>query len=240
MSIQSTRGAYIVIDGIDGGGKTSIFEKLNQALEKQPFDLGYDRVRLDGLVRKYSIFTREPGGTRLAERMREMILKEPMSAFSELCMFFAQRDDVRKQVIEPALHAGVNVISDRSDSASFAYQLRGRQLVHLEDLYWQTRPMMAPLPDFYLFLDLDPKVAYERMTKDSRVLDNFESQQIDFFERVRNGYKEFAQKVEAPCHFVNAEQSKEAVAAEVLQIVQEYLGIKSKIVDNVVPLARQA
>lgn len=239
METQATRGAYIVVDGIDGGGKTSVFEKLNQELET-PFQTGYERIRLDGLVGKYSIFTREPGGTPLAERMREMILKDVMSAFSELCMFFAQRDDVRKQVIEPALHAGVNVISDRSDSATFAYQLRGRQLTHLEDLYWQTRPLMLPLPNFYIFLDLDPKVAYERMSKDSRVPDNFESQQLDFFERVRNGYKEFAQKVEVPCRFVDAEQSKEAVAAEVLRIVQEHLGIKPKVADNIVPLARQA
>lgn len=240
MTAQAARGAYLVIDGIDGGGKTSIFDKLNQELEKHPFELGYDRIRLDGLVGKYSIFTREPGGTPLAERMRQMILNDVMSAFSELCMFFAQRDDVRKQVIEPALHAGVNVISDRSDSATFAYQLRGRQLTHLEELYWQTRPMMSPLPDLYIFLDLDPQVAAARMGKQGRDADNFERQNLAFFERVRNGYKEFAKKVEAPCRFVDAEQSKETVAAEVLQIVQEHLGIKPKMIDSVVPFARQA
>ena len=231
---------YVVIDGIDGGGKGTIFKRIEKEFPRPPSEMGYGKILMEGPVGKYSIITREPGGTPLAEKLRGMILSDVMSSFSEFCLFLGQRDDGRKQVVHPALAGGVNVISDRSDSATFAYQLRGRQLDHLEDLYWKTRPMMAPLPSLYVFLDLDPLVAAQRMTGRGNEADNFEKQNTEFFERVRNGFKEFAQKVEAPCRFVNAEQGKDEVAEDVLKILREHLGVAPKVEANIFPLERRA
>lgn len=236
---------YIVIDGIDGGGKGSLFNTLRETFTPLPVSRSYEDVRREGVVGKYFINTREPGGTPIGEKLRALILNDPMSSTSEMCLFFAQRYEVRKMVVEPALFAGVNVLSDRSESATFAYQIRGRGLSHLESFFWEMTKQMSPFPTLYIFLDLDPNVAAKRMSgreAGGQEADKFEKQNTDFFQSVRKGFIEFASKVDIPCKYVNAERSKDEVAAEVIAIINEHLGRVNQISDEkVVPiLSRRA
>lgn len=208
------QGQYIVIDGIDGGGKGSLF----LALEKE-FPLFIDGVH-------QFVYTREPGGTPAGEEVRKVIIGYPVVALSEFFLFLAQRNEVRRQVVEPALHRGVSVISDRSDSSTFAYQIRGRQYPNLEKYFWEFRPLLAPLPTLYIFLDLDPKVALSRLKGregGGQKGDRFDSENIDFFSRVRRGFVEFSEKAGTPSFFVDASQSKEVVAQKVIEIIRLHI-----------------
>ncbi len=195
---------YIVIDGIDGGGKTSLFSWLKTVFPTGKFE-----------------YTREPGGTPLSEKIRPLLLQEPMSPYSEMCLFIAAREDTRKQVVAPALARGVHVISDRSDSSTFAYQLRGRRHEDLQDLFWKMSERIHPSPSLYIFLDLDPKVAAGRM--EGRRADRFDTESIEFFRRVRRGFQDFAAHVQSPCQVVSAEHSPEMVAEEVRVLIQDHL-----------------
>jgi dTMP kinase len=230
---------YIVIDGIDGGGKGSLFERLKDVYFQIPSYSSREDHRKEGVIGKHFMYTREPGGTELGEKLRALILSEKMFAFSELCLFMAQRKELRGQV-EKALFSGLHVISDRSESASFAYQIRGRNLEHIEDLFWEMNKHLKPFPTLYIFLDLDPKVASERVghrEAGGQEADKFEKENIAFFEKVRRGLIEFATKVNVPCVYVNAEQSKEAVAQEVMTIIDNHIGRgRSTASENVVSM----
>ncbi len=238
---NTSTAKYIVIDGIDGGGKGSLFKSLQDVFPQLPSYSSHESVRLEGVVGKYFSYTREPGGTPLGEKLRGMILSDEMSSFSEMCLLLAQRQEVRKRVVAPAFFAGINVLSDRSDSATFAYQIRGRELGHLEKIFWEMREHMDPFPTLYLFLDLDPRVAAQRMIgrqAEGPEADKFEKQNIEFFEKVRKGFIDFASKVDVPCKYVNAERSKEEVAAEVIEIINQHLGRAIKTPnENVVPIS---
>lgn len=225
-TLHSFTTKYIVIDGIDGGGKGSLLSALQEVYRPLPEYLSYESCRKEGLIGTYFMHTREPGGTPLGEKLRPLILDEKMFSFSEVCLFMAQRKELRGRV-EIALFSGLHVISDRSDSASFAYQIRGRGLSHMEKLFWEMNKELAPFPSLYIFLDLDPKVAAQRMNfrqKEGQVADKFEKENIAFFERVRAGFVEFSSKVDIPCIYVNAEQSKEDVVAQVVTIIDEHIG----------------
>lgn len=241
MNVHVKTAKYIVIDGVDGSGKGTVMKHLMDTFPN-PYNKNKSNedIRREGVVGKYTIFTREPGGTPLGEKLRSLILNDSMTSYTEFCLFVGQRAEVRKMVIEPALQSGVNVISDRSDSATFAYQLRGRQLTHLEDFYWSTRNQVLPLPTLYVFLDVDPRVSAKRLSGLGKEADNFERENLQFFERVSAGYKEFAQKVETPCRFVDAGCTPEEVAEEVTTIVNEHFGNIIKLsADIVVPLSRR-
>lgn len=225
---HDTRGKYIVIDGIDGGGKTTLFESLrkifplwteiNTEKNKSPTDSG------PGFV-----YTREPGGTPLGENLRTVLLSDYMDPFSEMCLFMAQRKEVRN-MLEPYLDNGMHTISDRSESATFAYQIRGRGLQHLESLFWEMNNSLEPFPTMYIFLDLPPSLAFERLNSrgENVARDVFEKEQIEYFERVRNGFLEFPSKVTTPCFFVNANQSKEKVVDEVAALIKKHISTQSQ------------
>lgn len=230
---------YIVIDGIDGGGKGSLLSKLKEVYSPLPHHSSYENHRKEGVVGKHFMYTREPGGTDLGEKLRAHILNDPMFAFSELCLLMAQRKELRGK-IETALFSGLHVISDRSESASFAYQIRGRDLEHIEDLFWEMNKHLAPFPSLYIFLDLDPRVAARRMERreaGGQDADKFEKENVVFFEKVRQGFIEFSLKVKTPCYYVNAEQDKEKVFEEVSAIIDAHIGRgKSIFTGNVIPI----
>lgn len=227
MSLSFVNTAkYIILDGVDGSGKSSIIRGLQDIF--LPVTKTLDDVRKEENFGKYFVYTREPGGTDVGEKLRGLILNEPMFPFSELCLFSAQRLEVRKNIVDPALFAGVNVFSDRSESSSFAYQIRGRNLGHLEDLFWELNRHLAPFPTLYIFLDLDPKVAASRITgrgSDSQGGDRFDRENVEFFGRVRKGFLDFSGKVDSPCKYVDAEQSPEKVFAEVVAHIREHIGL---------------
>jgi dTMP kinase len=194
-------GLFITFEGIDGAGKSTHIAALAEAFR----DAG-----------RHLTLTREPGGTPLAEKLRELVLNDAMDPLCEALLMFAARRDHLQQVIEPALARGDVVLCDRFTDATFAYQGGGRgfDLMVLRQLeQWvQARPDAAGLrqPDLTVWFDLPPEVAAQRLAG-ARVPDRFEAQPAAFFERVAAGY---AQRFgEAPARFVRvpSNQSKEAV-----------------------------
>jgi dTMP kinase len=168
---------FLTLEGVDGAGKSSHIEFIA------------DAVRTKGA---HVIVTREPGGTDLAERLRQAILGEPMSPSVETLLVFAGRADHVAKVIQPALKAGHYVICDRFTDATFAYQGGGhgvsRDLIHR--LAEVAHPGLKPHRT--LVFDCPYDIASQRMNRSGRKLDRFEREDRAFFERVRSTYLELA------------------------------------------------
>jgi dTMP kinase len=197
-------GLFITFEGIDGAGKSTHIATLADAFRAQG-----RTVRL----------TREPGGTPLAEKLRQLVLNDAMDPLTEALLMFAGRRDHLQQVIEPALAAGEVVLCDRFTDATFAYQGHGRgfdlQVLALLEAWVQACPDdTVRQPDMTLWFDLPADVAATRLAS-ARVPDRFESQPRMFFERVSAGYAARART--APERFVriDADRPVEAVAGDV-------------------------
>lgn len=194
-------GLFITFEGIDGAGKSTHIAALADA-----FRAAGRRLTL----------TREPGGTPLAEKLRELVLNDAMDPLCEALLMFAARRDHLQKVIEPALARGDVVLCDRFTDATFAYQGGGRgfDLAVLRQLeQWvQARADAGGLrqPDLTVWFDLPPEVAAQRLAG-ARVPDRFEAQPVAFFQRVAEGYEK--RMKEDPARFVRvpSDQSKEAV-----------------------------
>ena len=213
---MSQPGVFISFEGIDGAGKSTHIEALAGAF------------RAAG---RTVVLTREPGGTPLAEKIRALVLHEPMGPLTEALLMFAARRDHIEQVIAPALARGEVVLCDRFTDATFAYQGGGRgfdwdSLSKLELLAQDGQAPEANLahkdllqPDLTIWFDLPPAVAAERLAG-ARVPDRFESQPAAFFDAVRAGYARRA--AEAPARFarIDASQPRDAVGADVRAAVQ--------------------
>jgi dTMP kinase len=192
-------GRFITFEGIDGAGKSSHIEAAGNWLRQRG-----QAVEL----------TREPGGTELAEALRELVLRRPMDALTESLLVFAARRDHLKQFIEPALARGVTVICDRFTDATFAYQGSGRGfdlavLTQLEAWVQQGRQ-----PDLTLWFDLAPAIAAERRAA-ARAPDRFELEDMAFFERVHAGYAARAHAQLQRFARIDASQSRDAVWLQV-------------------------
>jgi dTMP kinase len=193
-------GRFITFEGIDGAGKSTHIDALAERLRQAGHDV---------------VCTREPGGTALAEQLREMVLHSPMDALTEALLVFAARRDHIQQVIAPALAQGRTVLCDRFTDASFAYQGAGRgfdvgMLNTLEN--WVQQGLR---PDLTFLFDVSAAVAAERR-RAARSPDRFEKLDIEFFDRVRQGYE--ARLLKAPQRFakIDAAQSREQVWAQVV------------------------
>jgi dTMP kinase len=173
------------------------------------------------------VLTREPGGTPLSEKLRELVLHEPMDPLTEALLMFAARREHLVQVIEPALARGDVVLCDRFTDATFAYQGGGRGfdwqvLGELERMVQALPDGTLRQPDLTVWFDLDPLIAAERLAS-ARVPDKFESQPADFFAAVRAGYAQ--RQTEMPSRFahIDAAQSIEAVGEDVSRVVSDWL-----------------
>jgi len=165
-------GRFITFEGIDGAGKSSHLGALAEWLRGRGHEV---------------VVTREPGGTELAERLRELLLHAPMDSLTEALLVFAARRDHLVERIEPALARGAMVLCDRFTDATFAYQGGGRgfDLSVLDAL--EAWVQQGRQPDLTLWFDLSPRTAAERRAA-VRPPDRFERQDAAFFERVRAGY----------------------------------------------------
>ncbi|HEU0200684.1 MAG TPA: dTMP kinase [Burkholderiaceae bacterium] len=172
------RGRFITLEGIDGAGKSTQAQFVADRLRASGADL---------------VVTREPGGTRLGEALRELILHQPMAASTETLLLFAARAEHLAAVIEPALSAGRWVLCDRFTDATFAYQAGGRGVPaeRIEALEQWLHPDLQP--DLTLLFDVAPAVAAARVAG-ARTRDRFETEQRDFFTRVRDAYLERARR----------------------------------------------
>lgn len=199
---------FITFEGVDGAGKSTHLNWFADTLRARGIDL---------------LVTREPGGTPLGEKLREILLHEPMHAETEALLMFAARREHIEQVIKPALQRGTWVISDRFTDASFAYQGGGRG-VAVDKLEQLERWVQAQLqPNLTLIFDIPVEVARERLSKNvaqtNIALDKFEQEKSDFFEKVRNAYLARAQKNPARYAIIRAEKTPEEVKAELEKIV---------------------
>ena len=186
---------FITFEGIDGAGKSTHIDAVAQ------------RLRDAGAT---VIVTREPGGTPLAERVRDMVLHTTMDALTESLLVFAARRDHIAQIIVPALEAGHTVLCDRFTDATFAYQGGGHgapmdALVQLERLVQGTLQ-----PDLTIWFDLPAELAAQRRAQ-ARAADRFEQEDLDFFERVRGGYAARAQAMPQRFARIDASLQRDAV-----------------------------
>lgn len=200
-------GLFLSFEGIDGAGKSTHIDALASAL------------RAGG---RAVVLTREPGGTPLSERLRELALNEPMDPLTEALLMFAARREHLLQVIEPALARGDVVLCDRFTDATFAYQGGGRgfdrEVLATLERWVQSVPASTRLrqPDLTVWFDLPPAVAAQRLAG-ARVPDKFESQPQAFFERVAAGYGERAQADPGRFLRIAADQPRDAVWRELEQ-----------------------
>ena len=185
------KGRFITFEGIDGAGKSTHIDAVAQ------------RMRSAGAR---VVCTREPGGTPLAERLRELVLHEAMDTLTETLLVFAARRNHLQQVIEPALALGDTVLCDRFTDATFAYQGggRGAELSVLRELERWVQGSLQP--DLTVWFDLPADMAAQRRAQ-ARAADRFEQEDLQFFERVRAAYG--ARMTASPLRFVRIDAACE-------------------------------
>ena len=186
---MSAPGRFVTLEGVDGAGKSTHIDFIADALRAR--DL---RV----------IVTREPGGTELAERMRDAILQQSMDPVAETLLLFAARADHVARVIRPAMQSGTWVICDRFTDATFAYQGAGKGVSadHIRHLAELAHPGLRP--DRTLVFDVEYKVSSQRLRSSGKTLDRFESEEPGFFERVRLAYRDAARAEPERVRIINA------------------------------------
>lgn len=202
-------GKFITFEGIDGAGKSSHVEWLAQWLR----DHG-----------KTVVVTREPGGTALGERLRELLLNEPMHLETETLLMFAARREHIAQVIEPALARGEWVICDRFSDATYAYQGGGRGLDRAKFATLEHWVHAHLQPDLTLLFDLPLDIARERIVLANRVLDRFEQERVDFHDRVRQAYLDRALHHGNRMRVIDANQPLEDIR-KVLENIASSIGL---------------
>lgn len=193
---MAKRGRFISFEGIDGAGKSTQHAWLVKHL------------RASG---KSIVATREPGGTPLGEKLRALLLAEPMHLETEALLMFAARREHLAQLIEPALARGDWVVCDRFIDASFAYQGGGRGLSweKLESLAAWTLGDLRP--DLTLIFDAPVAVAQKRLLAATQSPDRFEQEQAEFFERVRAAYLRIAAENPTRVQVLDATQTPDTI-----------------------------
>ncbi|MGB0467860.1 MAG: dTMP kinase [Pontibacterium sp.] len=206
---NTQRGCFITVEGTEGVGKSTNIEFLCQLLAEQGVEV---------------VLTREPGGTPLAEELRNLLLQpreEAVSEDTELLLMFAARAQHINNVIKPALERGAWVVSDRFTDATFAYQGGGRgvdisQIELLENLVQK-----GLQPDMTLLLDLDVETGLKRANARSAP-DRFEQEKVAFFERVRAAYLKRAEHDPARFAVINASGTLHDVQLQIAAAVQAF------------------
>lgn len=202
-------GKFIVVEGLEGAGKSSVISLITQALET---------------AGKRVVTTREPGGTPMAESIRECVKhdwEEHVTEETELMLMYAARSQLLANVIFPALARGDWVVGDRHDLSSQAYQGGGRQLDTAVLKSLSDITLKGFKPDLTLYLDVEPAIGLER-ARGRGELDRIEQAGLDFFHRIRARYLELAEADETII-VISAMQSMEKVHSDVSGAVAEYL-----------------
>jgi dTMP kinase len=211
-------GLFITFEGLDGSGKSTQLRRAVQYLRRCG-----NRV----------VVTREPGGTRTGERVREILLASKtgkLAPLAELALMYAARAQLLEELVRPALARGDVVVSDRYNTASFAYQGYGRELGRSTVSAFDRVICGKTQPDLTIVLDLDPERALGRARGDRRRthLDRIEAQGLAFHQRVRAGYLALARQAPRRIKVVRAEQSVAALQAESQALIGRLLGRMSR------------
>lgn len=200
----------ISLEGGEGAGKTSAIVAIRDLLQARGHEV---------------VLTREPGGTPLAEQIRHLLLdahEETLAPETELLLMFAARTQHVREVVRPALQRGAFVVSDRFTDSSYAYQAHGRGLDHglVEEL---ERKVVGIKPGLTLLLDLDVREGRARANGRDLWPDRIESEQDDFFERVREGFRRRALAEPDRFRVIDASQSPASVGKSVTIAVSQWL-----------------
>jgi dTMP kinase len=200
------RGKFITLEGIDGAGKSTHLQWLAE------------RLRGDG--GREVVVTREPGGTPLGEKLRTLLLHEPMDIGTETLLMFAARQQHLAEVIRPALERGAWVLSDRFTDATFAYQGGGRGMPAAKLEALEAWVQVGLQPDLTLFFDVPVVVGQGRLQAGQAGLDRFEREAAEFHERVRAAYLERAARYPARIRIVDSTEAVSDIRKSLEQIVQ--------------------
>lgn len=198
------RGKFITLEGMDGAGKSSHIAAILETLQ----DKGVEVVA-----------TREPGGTSLGERLRELLLHEAMHAETETLLMFAARREHIAQVIAPALARGAWVVSDRFTDASFAYQCGGRGVDQSKMQQLECWVQQGLQPDLTLLFDVPVEISVARLAA-ARTPDKFERESAEFFHKIREGYLSRAKAHPTRFRIIDGNRPLETVRAEVIALLQ--------------------
>jgi len=202
------KGKFITFEGGEGCGKSTHIERLAVRLRQD----GY-RVRV----------AREPGGTEVGEQIRHILqyskASTAMTPETELLLFCASRAQLVREVIRPAIDDGQVVICDRFFDSTTVYQGVGRKLDRQAVAAINSFAIGASLPDLTLVIDLDPRLGLER-ARGRELFDRMESQSLEFYDRVRHGYRELAQREPQRVRIVDGSQPLETVGQQIWALVK--------------------
>jgi dTMP kinase len=206
------KGKFVVVEGGEGSGKTSCIKFLKE----RSLGLGAP------------LFTREPGGTEVGEKIREILLNKSnsMTTFTELFLFCASRAEHCAEVIRPALRKGINVICDRFSPSTFAYQIVGAQKEKYYNIFTELDHIATNClkPDMVIYLDIDPAIGLKRR-KNAGEITRFDAKDLAFHQRVREGFLEQAKQSYGHWVIVDASRDENVVQDEVVYIVKNLADI---------------
>jgi dTMP kinase len=199
MAHASGRGRFVTLEGVDGAGKSTHIPWIAERLRAAGHEV---------------LLTREPGGTPLAEKLRALVLAEPMDAVAETLVMFAARADHVRSLIEPALERGAWVLCDRFTDATFAYQGAGKGVAPALIEYLAAAVHPGLKPDRTIVFDCPYEISRRRLAGTGRALDRFEREEREFFERVRTGYAERARAEPERIRLIDGSLSMDEIKKE--------------------------
>lgn len=205
-----SKGKFIVIEGMEGAGKSSAIAVVESILQKHNINF---------------INTREPGGTPLAESLRNIVKSsdhnETLTEETELFLMYASRSQLLANKIIPAITQGVWVLADRHNMSSLAYQGGGRQFCEMTMKTISDITLKGFKPDITLYLDVEPKIGLAR-AKARGQLDRIELEKIDFFQRVHNQYKKIADSDNSVIT-INAVNNITEVHSDISNVIEQFI-----------------
>jgi len=201
--MKHTSGKFISLEGMDGAGKSTHIPSIILQLQQRGVEV---------------VSTREPGGTALGEKLREILLHEPMHPETEAMLMFSARREHIAQVIQPALARGAYVLTDRFSDATYAYQCGAKGVAAEKIMQLEQWVQMGLQPDLTLLFDVPPEVSLQRLST-ARAPDKFEREGLAFFEQLRSSYLQRAAQFPQRFRVIDANQPLEKVKVLVADVI---------------------
>jgi dTMP kinase len=201
--MKHTSGKFISLEGMDGAGKSTHIPDIIAQLQQRGVEV---------------VSTREPGGTKLGEQLREILLHEPMHPETEAMLMFAARREHIAQVIQPALARGAYVLTDRFSDATYAYQCGAKGVSAEKIMQLEEWVQMGLQPDITLLFDVPPEVSLQRLAS-ARTPDKFEREGLAFFAQLRTSYLQRAAEFPQRFRVIDANQTLDKVKVIVADII---------------------
>lgn len=196
---------FITLEGVDGAGKSTHINFIKKYLRDR--NLNY-------------LFTREPGGTNVGEKLREILLHDPMTPETESLLMFASRNEHVQKIIKPNLDEGINIISDRFTDATYAYQCGGKNVEISKITILRNWVHQDLNPDLTFLFDLPIEISLMRL-KSNGNLDKFEKESVSFHKKIRNSYLELAKKEPNRFVIINGDQNINTIQDEIHSILDK-------------------